>query len=449
MTTAKPNAVELNSLRPALAAWHQEDVLRWWNELSPPQQVGLAEQIRSLDLPYLDELFRGFRDLEGRPPHPVCADVRPTPAIPLPQSADERRREQEAAQTGGRALGAGEVALVLVAGGQGSRLGFDGPKGMFPLGPRTGKTLFQVHAERVLAASQRYGVPLPLYIMTSPDTGAATRAYFAEQRCFGLEPGQVVLFQQGTMPSLDRHSGRLLLVDKGRLAASPDGHGGVLRALASGGHLARLREQGVRYLFYWHVDNPLVRVAEPAFVGQHIEAGAEMSLKVVRKQRPDERLGVVVQTDDGYRVIEYLELPKAMAERRTPDGGLEFWTGSIGVHVFAVSFLERLWVEGRRLPHHAVARKVPFLDEAGQVCKPAEPNAVKFESFIFDVLPWARRALVVETDRRLEFEPLKNATGDESPETVRRALAEIYGDWEAGLNLEATAYPQATPSRLP
>ncbi len=339
---------------------------------------------------------------------------------------------------------AGAVAVVLVAGGQGTRLGHDGPKGTYRIGPVSGKSLFQVHAEKALALGRRYGPPLPLYVMTSPDNDAVTRRFFAAHDFFGLDPEQVVFFSQGTMPAVERDTGKLMLADKGSLATSPNGHGGVLQALADGGHLHYLACRGVRHLFYYQVDNPLVKVADPTYLGHHIEAGAEMSLKVVLKRTAQEKLGVVVEVDGRPRVIEYSDLPADLAGRRAPDGGLEIWAGSIAVHLFDVAFLQRLAGAGAMLPYHRALKKVARLDDGGRPVWPAAPNAVKFELFVFDALPLAQSLLVVETSRPEEFEPLKNAAGENSPATVRQALSDLYAAWLNGAGVEVVRRPDGS-----
>ena len=414
-------------LRRRLQPWGQEHVLRWWPDLSPAPRRHLARQVEALDLARLRELAA----------HPgpdtgggwAAGALRPPPVTRLASSPADRRRDRDAAARGEEALRAGAVAVVLVAGGQGTRLGHDGPKGTYRIGPVSGKSLFQVHAEKVLALGRRYGAPLPFHVMTSPDNDATTRDFFAAQDFFGLDPDQVVFFRQGTMPALDRDTGKLLLADRDSLATSPNGHGGVLLALADGGHLEDLAGRGVRYLFYYQVDNPLVKVADPTYLGHHITAGAEMSLKVVPKLTAREKLGVVVEVDGRPRVIEYSDLPGELAERRTPDGDLEIWAGSIAVHLFDVAFLQRLAGAGAMLPYHRALRKVPCLDAGGRPVWPDAPNAVKFEMFVFDALPLAHRTLVVETSRREEFEPLKNAAGENSPATVRQAMSDLYAGW--------------------
>jgi UDP-N-acetylglucosamine/UDP-N-acetylgalactosamine diphosphorylase len=330
-------------------------------------------------------------------------------------------------------LAAGEVAVVIVAGGQGTRLGFDGPKGCYRIGPVSDRTLFQIHAEKVVALGRRHGVSVPLYVMTSPQNHAETAAFFEEHHGFGVE--QLRLFVQGEMPAVDRSSGRILLAERGRVALSPDGHGGTIRALDRSGALAEMADGGIRTIFYLQVDNPLVAIGDPGFLGAHRRAGAEMSSKVVRKTDPAEKVGLVVVRDGRQAMIEYSDLPEELAERRAQDGGLELWAGSIALHLIEVAFAQRLAAGDGRLPFHRAVKAVPFVDERGDAVDPEEPNAVKFEQFIFDALPLAERSLVVETDRATEFEPLKNASGPSSPETVRARLSAVYAGWldEAGV----------------
>jgi UDP-N-acetylglucosamine/UDP-N-acetylgalactosamine diphosphorylase len=189
-----------------------------------------------------------------------------------------------------------------------------------------------------------------------------------------------------------------------------------------------MRDLGIRTLFYFQVDNPLVKIADPAFLGHHLHARAEMSFKVIEKLAPDERLGVVVSVDGRPHVIEYSDLPLALAERREPEGSLALWAGSIAVHLIEKAFVEEL-VKETNLPFHRALKKVPYIDEHGLTVGPAEPNAVKFERFIFDALPLAERWALVETSRTKEFEPLKNATGPDSPASVRQRMSDLFGDW--------------------
>ena len=407
-------------LRQRLHQYGQDHVLNDWNDLDERAQRDLREQIRCLDLEQLRGLYAA-RDKTYTVPAPDR--IAPVAVVSL-DPHDHRLRE-----LGEGALRRGEVAVLLVAGGQGSRLGFDHPKGMFAISPVRNKTLFQIHAEKVLALARRYGRPVPLLIMTSPATDAETEAFFREHSFFGLPPEEVFFFQQGTMPALDMATGKLLLEARGRLFASPNGHGGTLRALADTGLLRRLKERGIRHVFYFQVDNPLIKVADPLFLGHHIAERAEVSIKVVPKQGPTDKLGNLVLIDGRCGMIEYSDLPADMARQTDEHGELRFRAGSPAIHIFDLGFLERVTRGTEGMPFHIARKKVPHVNEQGEAVEPTKENALKFEMFIFDALPHAERWTVVETSRREEFEPLKNATGPDSPATVRQAMSNLAADW--------------------
>jgi UDP-N-acetylglucosamine/UDP-N-acetylgalactosamine diphosphorylase len=409
----------------------QSHLLQWWGELTDDQRAGLAAEVATLDFAQLEGLIAGLVHGEGNAVPPAHL-VQPIEAVRLPQTDGERVALRRAAGIGADALAAGEVGVILVAGGSGTRLGFEGPKGTFPIGPVSSASLFQIHAEKVIALGRRYGRTIPFYIMTSPENHQATVAFFEANGRFGLE--QLRFFVQGQMPAVDRGTGRVLLASKDHIALSPDGHGGTLAALAAPGPgatpscLDEMRASGIRTLFYFQVDNPLVQVADPTFIGLHREADAEIAFKVVERLSPGEKLGAVVSVDGRPQVIEYSDLPAELAERREPEGRLELWAGSIAVHILERSFIERL-VSDHRLVFHRALKKVPFIDDTGEIIMPTEPNAVKFEQFIFDALPLAQRWTVVEADRSAEFEPLKNAIGPDSPATVHQRMSDQFGSW--------------------
>jgi UDP-N-acetylglucosamine/UDP-N-acetylgalactosamine diphosphorylase len=417
-----------DDLRQRLRDHGQDHVLAWWERLNGNERQELLGQLRAIDLEQLRRLY-AQRDESYVVPGPER--IAPIPVTRL----DPRDRETQRA--GADALRRGEVAVLLVAGGQGSRLGFEHPKGMFPIGPVSKKSLFQIHAEKVLALRRRYGKPIPFLVMTSPATHAETEAFFTEHRSFGLPADEVFFFRQGTMPALDLATGRLLLEARGRLFTSPNGHGGTLTALAESGLLDRLRQRGTRHVFYFQVDNPLVKVADPLFLGHHLRVRSEVSSKVIAKEGPADKLGNLVLIDGRCSIIEYSDLPPDLAQQRDEQGRLRFWVGSPAIHIFAVDFLSRVTQGPLQIPYHLARKKVPYLDETGTLVHPERENALKFEMFIFDVLPLAERWAVVETSRREEFVPVKNATGPDSPETVRQALSNLAGDWleQAGVRV--------------
>ncbi len=411
-----------------LAPHGQEHVAAFWNELAADEKRRLAEQVDGIDLAEIRALF-DRRDLHED--WSGLADrIASPPAIRL-DGRDNPFTADQARQRGAEALRAGGVGAILVAGGQGTRLGFDHPKGMFPIGPVSGATLFEIHCEKVVASSRRYGARIPLYVMTSPATHEETVAFLADHKRFGLAPEDLHIFCQGTMPAVDAQTGRLLLAERGRLFASPDGHGGLVRALARSGSLADMRRRGIRHLSYFQVDNPLAAVCDPEFIGYHVLARSEYTLQVVAKWTPNDRVGNVVAVDGKLRIIEYSDLPEAIANLRAPDGSLAVWAGSIAVHVFDVGLLERMSRDGGRLPFHNARKKVPYVDPRGTLVEPTEPNAIKFEQFIFDLLPTAERAVVVEVDPAKVFAPLKNAPGaaEDTAESVRAQMVALAGEW--------------------
>jgi UDP-N-acetylglucosamine/UDP-N-acetylgalactosamine diphosphorylase len=409
-----------HELRDRLRTHHQKHVLAGWERLSDAERQALIDQLLAIDLDLLDQLYRQRDRVQTLP---AVERITPAPVARLDP------KDQATREAGESALRRGEVAAFIVAGGQASRLGFDHPKGMFPIGPVTNKSLFQIHAEKVLALGRRYGKPVPLLIMTSPATDAETKAFFAEHHYFGLAPQEVFFFSQGTMPALDLATGQLLLEAPGRLFTSPNGHGGALMGLADSGLLDELRRRGIRQVFYFQVDNPLVKVADPLFVGHHVREHAEASSKIVPKEGPTDKLGNMVLVDGRCTIIEYSDLPEDLARQTDEQGRLRIWAGSPAIHVFSVDFLSRVTRGTLRIPFHLARKKVPHLDEKGQLVQPERENALKFEMFIFDVLPLAERWTIVETSRREEFVPLKNASGPDSPETVRQAISDRSADW--------------------
>jgi UDP-N-acetylglucosamine/UDP-N-acetylgalactosamine diphosphorylase len=365
----------------------------------------------------------------------IPADLAPAPyyacgedAAP-PYDAGEYRKKGEAL------IRAGKVAAFTVAGGQGTRLGWNGPKGSYPATVVTGKPLFRCFAEQIMAVQKKYGVTIPWYIMTSVLNDEDTRAFFLDNNHFGLLRQNICFFPQNMVPSIDAATGRMLLAEKHAVALNPDGHGGSIRALATSGAIEDMRARGVEHISYFQVDNPLVRAVDPLFIGLHATApdsSGEMSSKMVAKVDPEEKVGVLCRADGKTMVIEYSDLPQEYAGQRDEDGGLRFNAGSIAVHVIGVGFVEKLTADVHRfaLPYHRALKKVAQVDpETGRRVEPAEPNAVKFETFVFDALPLAESSIVLETDRTEEFAPIKNASGADSVITSHQLQSERAGRW--------------------
>jgi UDP-N-acetylglucosamine/UDP-N-acetylgalactosamine diphosphorylase len=422
----------------------QGQVFAFFAEAAPEDQRRLLDEAAEVDL---DEIARLTRTLLADQGAAVNLEgLAPAPYEKRPGHGGDPAAWAQARAAGEAVLRAGRVAAFTVAGGQGTRLGYDGPKGTFAVTPVRGKTLFQVFAEKILAAGRRYGRPLHWFIMTSHANHAATEAFFAAHRFFGLDPARVHFFRQGRMPAVD-FNGKILLETKTSLALSPDGHGGSLRALERSGALDLLQREGVDTLSYFQVDNPLVRCVDPAFIGWHHLRGSEMSSKMVAKAYAEEKVGVFCRQGGRLVVVEYSDLPLALQRETDATGGLRYVAGSIAIHVLDRDFVRRMAAggEGVALPFHRADKKIPTVDAAGAPVRPEKPNGVKFELFVFDAKPFARSPLVIETLRADEFSPVKNAEGADSPLTCRQDQLRQFARWlrAAGgaVDTDATGLP--------
>lgn len=428
-----------DTIRQAFANAGQDQVFRFWDQLDAAQREQLVSQAAAIDLEEVARLHRELiADGEHKDGGVPARRIEAAPWIACTGDDEDFRRRQQATVRGEEAILAGRVAAFTVAGGQGTRLGFDGPKGAFPVTPVTGKPLFQVFAEKIRATGRRYGRPISWWIMTSELNHEATEALFKEHHYFGLDPDQVRMFRQGLMPAVD-HQGRILLETRDRIAMSPDGHGGSLRALVRSGAVDAMRERGIDLLSYFQVDNPLVRCIDPEFIGFHLLHDSEMSSKAVLKTDPGEKVGVFARVDGALQVVEYSDLPDELATARDDDGGLTFRAGSIAIHVLDLDLVARLGGSAdpaERLPFHRADKKVPCLDDEGNEVRPESPNAVKFEMFVFDALTFARNPIVMETPREREFSPVKNATGADSPETCKADQLRQFARWFRATGVE-------------
>ena len=421
-------------LETKLAQYGQTHLLKFWDDLDPDQQKQLAAQIDAIDFDLVQSLVNKETAANSSDADAMRAEV--PPAITLDDFADSASYDAAAA-IGRQALANGELAMVLVAGGQGSRLGFDHPKGMYPVGPVSDASLYQIHFEKVMARAKQFGAPVPMYVMTSPPTHEETSAFLKEHKFFGMNPDHVRIFCQGVMPAVD-DDGKLLLADKDRVFVSPNGHGGTLAGLVDSGCLKHASDLGVKHLFYGQVDNPLVQICDPALVGYHIQSNSQMTSQVVRKNEPLQKVGNVVEVDGKVQIIEYSDLPAAAAQLTDADGNLKLWAGSIAVHVFDLAFLEQSSGQAETLSFHRARKKVPFVDNAGAAVSPEQPNATKFERFIFDLLPFAKNAIVCEVDANDGFCALKNAppAPSETEAHVRQAISDLHARWLTAAGVE-------------
>ncbi len=440
------NDVSAQSLIDQFAQAGQGQVFRFYDGLSPTAQKKLLAQAAQIDLAEVDALVqehvlgKGHEalDLEG---------LKPAPFIPLPGNGGDAGRWATAWEAGAAAISAGRTAAFTVAGGQGTRLGYDGPKGTYPVSPVTKKTLFQVFAEKIARSGERFGVTIPWFILTSEINHEATIEAFETNSYFGLPKESVHFIVQGLVPAVDG-KGKILLSEKGTIAMTPDGHGGSLRALVRSGAVDTMRSAGVDIISYFQVDNPIIQCIDPAFIGFHVLGESELSSKMVPKAYPLEKVGHFCVQDGVTKVIEYSDMPEPMQEETDADGSIRFKAGSVAIHVFDRDFIARAGGDAAetKLPFHRANKKIPYVDGDGQTVQPEEANGIKFEMFVFDALPLAKKPVIIEAAREDDFSPVKNAEGVDSPQTAKEDQLRMFARWlkAAGvdLNTDETGLPE-------
>lgn len=398
----------------------QGHVLKHYSTLDDTAKASLLSECEGIDWPEVARLIESH--VKQKPDFKLSDDIQPAPWYPYQPTEELQPKYDRARTLGEKMVGEGKVAAFTVAGGQGTRLGWDGPKGTFPATPIRGATLFACFAEYLHKVEAKFGQAVPWYVMTSPINDAPTRAFFEEQNHFGLDPANIMIFPQAMMPAIDMVSHQVLLETPSSLALSPNGHGGSLKALWTSGAIADMKKRGVEQISYTQVDNPTVRMIDPLFIGLHALDEAQMSSKMLPKAFAKEKLGNFCLADDKMTVIEYSNLPDELAEQTTEDGELRFRAGSIALHSIRVDFVESIntSAEGFSLPFNRAEKKVSFYDEAaGETVTPETPNAVKLETFVFDALPMCDDSIIYETDRVDEFAPIKNAdTPDGEPDAT-------------------------------
>lgn len=415
------------NLHETLSKNGQEHLLAHLESLPATAKTGFAARLADID----------WGELRHQAAVPDLAQIGPSRVVTFAERG-ERRSELTAA--GEACLSAGQAAVLMVAGGQGTRLGLSAPKGCFSITPHTKKSIYQLQAEKVLSLSRRCGRKVPFLVMTSPMTDTETRAFFSEHKLFGLDHDQVRFFSQGTVPSLDK-DGRALLAAPGALLENPDGHGGCFTALVKSGNLQRLADEGVTQIIYIQVDNILVPVDDPVLLGLATLERTDVITKVLEKAHPDEKVGHLVRVGNpgSDLIVEYTEVTKEQTRRKNASGELIYRWGSPAMHCWSVAFLLRLANENFKLPLHRSAKPLKALVN-GQV---AEVSGWKSERFIFDLIPHAKTSLGLQISREDEFAPVKNGTGDDSPATAVRLAHSQYASWFAAAGVKLSLPPEA------
>ncbi|HOJ63783.1 MAG TPA: UTP--glucose-1-phosphate uridylyltransferase [Spirochaetota bacterium] len=391
-------------------------IFYFWDELNDSEKDNLIEELKKVDIEAINIYYNNYKNKKIED-----FTFEPTEYF----SIEDRIKYPEISDIGENALRKGEVAFLTVAGGQGSRLGFDAPKGCFPVSPIKKKSLFQIFAEKIKFYSCYYNYHFKWFIMTSEDNNKDTVDFFSKNNYFGLIKENVVFFTQNMLPSVTLDN-KLILAEKSKLFRNPDGHGGILTAFFKSGLLKDIKKAGIRHISYFQVDNPLIDMADPFFIGYHIYKNSEVTTKVIKKLYPEEKLGSIGKKNGRNAIIEYSDIPKELMYAKNDDGSLKFLMGSIGVHVFDVDFLLNFT---EKLPVHTAKKKTIAYDFYGDIPQKKEIDVLKFETFVFDTITLSKRSAFFETLRDEEFYPLKNKSGVDSIETCIKGQISLHYDW--------------------
>lgn len=389
-----------------LEACKQKQLLRFYNELDPEKQNMLLSQIEATDF----SVVRTDKDSGAR------GAITP---IEVTGISEINSRRDEFMSVGLSEIRSGHVAAVLLAGGMGTRLGSDAPKGMYNVGITRDLYIFECLINNIIDVTKASGNSIHLFVMTSDRNNDATIGFFKEKNYFGYDPDYVHFFIQDMAPASD-YNGKVYLEEKWKISTSPNGNGGWYSSMAKGGMLDIVKDNGIEWLNVFSVDNVLQRIADPVFVGATKLSGCSVGAKVIRKASPDERVGVICLEDGRPSIVEYYELTDEMREAKFPNGDPAYNFGVTLNYLFRVEELNA--IIGKSLPLHIVEKKIPHIDEHGEHIEPDKPNGYKFETLILDMIHMLNGCLVFEVDRKHEFAPIKNRTGVDSVESARELL---------------------------
>ncbi|MFD0616563.1 UTP--glucose-1-phosphate uridylyltransferase [Paenibacillus sp. GCM10027629] len=417
--TSEREAMEnlLNQAESLLHAYQQDHVVRCMKELSVEEKQKLAAQVLRVDFDQLAQAYRNRSTSSmGQGEH-----ISPIPYFDVDTLSKEANEQYE--ERGLELLRDGKIGVIVVAGGQGSRLGHAGPKGTFDIGLPSHKSLFQLQAERLLQLSLRVGRIIPWYLMTSPENHEDTVQFFESHQYFGYPAEECFFLEQNTMPAMD-HEGKLLLASPSELHFAPSGNGECFASLKRSGALEDMGKRGLTWLFYYNVDNALIQVADPVFIGMADLQHHPIASKVVFKERPEEKVGMVCLRNQRPAILEYTEFPEHVLNERNDRGDLAYALANSSIHMFRYDFISQH--ADTQIPFHVASKAIPHMNSAREIIVPEVPNAYKLERFIFDFFPLAEEMTVLRVEREKEFAPVKNKEGEDSPLTARNLLLRLY-----------------------
>lgn len=401
-----------------LEKYHQEKVLKNYERMSEEDKVKLLDQILTIDLEQIDELYKSTQKKISF----ANDKIEPIDYVDKSKLSEEEYKKYET--LGVEAIKAGKYAVVTMAGGQGTRLGHNGPKGTFKLGLDPDKSIFEILSDRIKESNEEYGISIPWYIMTSRENNEQTVAFFEENNYFGLKKSDITFFKQGELPMCSE-DGKLLIDENNCVKEAADGHGGIFESMRRNGIVFDMEARGIEWAFIGPVDNVLVKMVDPILLGVVLDRNVQAGGKSVVKANSKEKVGVFCKRNGKPGVVEYTEITDDLAEATNENGELVFAESHINCNLFNVKAIEE--VSKRKLPYHSAHKKAKYIDENGNLVVPEAPNAYKFESFIFDAFDMLNGMAILRVKREDEFAPVKNAEGNDSPETARKLYKDFYG----------------------
>ena len=408
---------KLEAAKAVLEKHGQEQLLANYEKLSENDKDKLLDDILTIDFNQLEKLYekRNFKQVYSE------AEIEPISYVEKDKMSKEEREKYD--EIGTKAIKAGKLAAVTMAGGQGTRLGHNGPKGTFDIGLESHKPIFELLCETLKLANEKYGVVIPWYIMTSKENNKDTVDFFEKNNYFGYPKGYIQFFKQGELPMVGE-DGKVLLDEKGMIKQAADGHGGIFTSMRKDGVIYDMKARGIEWVFIGGVDNVLVKIVDPTLIGLAESKGILAAGKSVVKAGPHEKVGVFCKRNGRPSVIEYSEISKEMAEETDENGQLKYGESHILCNLFNIKEIEK--ISEKNLPYHSAHKKATYMNEKGEIVKGTEPNAYKFEAFLFDAFESLDDMVIMRVKREEEFAPVKNAEGVDSPETARKLYQDFW-----------------------
>ena len=409
---------KLKQVEQILKKYGQEQLLDGYNRLpGEKEKQDFLNSILTVDFNQIEKLFASCKENKDF----SNSKIEPIDFVDKSKLSKEDYEKYE--KIGSKKIKEGKLAVVTMAGGQGTRLGHTGPKGTYDLGLDTHKSIFEILCDTLKEAREKYKVDIPWYIMTSDENNAETEDFFKKNNYFGYPEKCITFFKQGKLPMLSTE-GKILLNEKGEIKEAADGHGGIFQSMLKDGVIYDMKARGIEWVFIGGVDNVLVKMVDPVLIGLAEEKHVLAAGKSIVKAGPKEKVGVFCKKNGKPSVIEYSEISEEMTAETTVDGELKYGESHILCNLFNIKAIEK--ISKMELPYHVAFKKAKYLDKDGNVVSPTEPNAYKFEAFLFDAFESLDDMAILRVKREDEFAPVKNAEGVDSPETARKLYIDFH-----------------------